>query len=78
MMVMRRLKILVGACQHTDEVSGTNRPDHHEDEEAIEPLAFIEPANVLVVGLLTDHGLDEQAHILARWKIMAQPITIPV
>ena len=46
-------------CQHTDEVSGTNRPDHHEDKEAIEPLAFIEPANVLVVGLLTDHGLDE-------------------
>ena len=46
-------------CQHTDEVSGTNRPDHHEDKEAIEPLAFIEPANVLVIGLLTDHGLDE-------------------
>ena len=46
-------------CQHTDEVSGTNRPDHHEDKEAIEPLAFIEPANVLVVGLLTDHRLDE-------------------
>ena len=46
-------------CQHTDEVSGTNRPDHHEDKEAIEPLAFIEPANVLVVGFLTDHGLDE-------------------
>ena len=46
-------------CQHTDEVGGTNRPDHHEDKEAIEPLAFIEPANVLVVGLLTDHGLDE-------------------
>lgn len=46
-------------CQHTDEVGGTDRPDHHEDKEAIEPLAFIEPANVLVVGLLTDHGLDE-------------------
>lgn len=46
-------------CQHTDEVSGTNGPDHHEDKEAIEPLAFIEPANVLVVGLLTDHRLDE-------------------
>ena len=46
-------------CQHTDEVRGTNRPDHHEDKEAIEPLAFIKPANVLVVGLLTDHRLDE-------------------
>lgn len=46
-------------CQHTDEVGGTNWPDHHEDKEAIEPLAFIEPANVLVVGFLTDHGLDE-------------------
>lgn len=46
-------------CQHTDEVGRTNWPDHHEDKEAIEPLAFIEPANVLVVGLLTDHGLDE-------------------
>ena len=46
-------------CQHTDEVGGTNRPDHHEDKEAIEPLAFIEPANVPVVGLLTDHRLDE-------------------
>ena len=46
-------------CQHTDEVSRTNWPDHHEDKEAIEPLAFIEPANVLVVGFLTDHGLDE-------------------
>lgn len=46
-------------CQHTDEVGRTNWPDHHEDKEAIEPLAFIEPANVLVIGLLTDHGLDE-------------------
>ena len=46
-------------CQHTDEVSGTNRPDHHEDKELIEPLAFIEPANVLVISLLADHGLDE-------------------
>ena len=54
------------ACQHTDEVSGTNRPDHHEDKEAIEPLAFIEPANVLVVGLLTDHGLDELRPVHSR------------
>ena len=46
-------------CQHTDEVGRTNWPDHHEDKEAIESLAFIEPANVLVIGLLTDHGLDE-------------------
>ena len=46
-------------CQHTNEVGRTNWPDHHEDKEAIEPLAFIEPANVLVIGLLTDHGLDE-------------------
>lgn len=53
-------------CQHTDEVSGTNRPDHHEDKEAIEPLAFIEPANVLVVGLLTDHGLDEFRPVHSR------------
>ena len=53
-------------CQHTDEVSGTNRPDHHEDKEAIEPLAFIEPANVLVIGLLTDHGLDELRSVHSR------------
>ena len=46
-------------CQHTDEVGRTNWPDHHEDKEAIESLAFIEPANVLVISLLTDHGLDE-------------------
>ena len=46
-------------CQHTDEVGGANWPNHHEDEETIKPLAFIEPANVLVVGFLTDHGLDE-------------------
>ena len=46
-------------CQHTDEVRRTDGPDHHKDEEAIEPLAFIEPANVLVVGFLTDHGLNE-------------------
>ena len=46
-------------CQHTDEVGRTNWPDHHEDKEAIEPLAFIEPANVLVVSLLADHRLDE-------------------
>ena len=46
-------------CQHTDEVGGTNRPNHHEDKEAIEPLAFIEPADVLVIGLLADHRLDE-------------------
>ena len=53
-------------CQHTDEVSGTNGPDHHEDKEAIEPLAFIEPANVLVIGLLTDHGLDELRPVHSR------------
>lgn len=46
-------------CQHTDEVGRTNWPDHHEDKEAIKPLAFIEPANVFVVSLLTDHRLDE-------------------
>ena len=46
-------------CQHTDEVGRTNWPDHHEDKEAIEPLTFIEPANVFVIGLLTDHGLNE-------------------
>lgn len=46
-------------CQHTDEVGGADWPNHHEDEETIKPLAFIEPANVLVVGFLTDHGLDE-------------------
>lgn len=54
------------ACQHTDEVGGTNRPDHHEDKKAIEPLAFIEPANVLVVGLLIDHGLDELRPVHSR------------
>lgn len=53
-------------CQHTDEVSGTNWPDHHEDKEAIEPLAFIEPANVLVIGLLADHGLDELRPVHSR------------
>ena len=53
-------------CQHTDEVGGTNRPDHHEDKEAIEPLAFIEPADVLVVGLLTDHRLDELRPVHSR------------
>ena len=47
------------ACQHTDEVGRTNWPDHHKDEESIESLAFIEPADILVVSLLTDHGLDE-------------------
>ena len=53
-------------CQHTDEVGRTNWPDHHEDKEAIEPLAFIEPANVLVIGLLTDHGLDELRPVHSR------------
>jgi len=53
-------------CQHTDEVGRTNWPDHHEDKEAIESLAFIEPANVLVVGLLTDHGLDEFRPVHSR------------
>ena len=53
-------------CQHTDKVSGTNGPDHHEDKEAIEPLAFIEPANVLVVGLLADHGLDKLRPVHSR------------
>lgn len=46
-------------CQHTDEVGRTNWPDHHEYKEAIESLAFIEPANVFVIGLLADHRLDE-------------------
>jgi len=47
-------------------IHGTNRPDHHEDKEAIEPLAFIEPANVLVICLLTDHGLDELRPVHSR------------
>ena len=54
------------ACQHTDEVGRTNGPDHHEDKEAIKPFAFIEPANVFVIGLLTDHGLDEPGSIHSR------------
>ena len=53
-------------CEHTDEVGRTNWPDHHEDKEAIEPRAFIEPANVLVIGFLTDHGLDELGSIHSR------------
>ena len=53
-------------CQHTDEVGRTNWPDHHEDKEAIEPLVFVEPANVLVIGLLTDHGLDEVGSVHSR------------
>ena len=53
-------------CQHTDEVGRTNWPDHHEDKEAIESLAFIEPANVLVISLLTDHGLDELRSVHSR------------
>ncbi len=53
-------------CQHTDEVGRTDGPDHHEDKEAIEPFAFIEPANVLVIGLLTDHGLDELRSVHSR------------
>ena len=52
--------------QHTDEVGRTNWPDHHEDKEAIKPFAFIEPANVLVIGFLTDHGLDELGSIHSR------------
>ena len=35
-------------------------------KEAIEPLAFIEPANVFVIGLLTDHGLDELRSVHSR------------
>ena len=46
-------------CQHTDEVSRTNWPNHHEDEETIKTLVFVEPVNILVVSLLTDHGLNE-------------------
>lgn len=53
-------------CQHTDEVSGTNGPDHHEDEETVKTLAFIEPVNILVVSLLTDHGLDELRSVHSR------------
>lgn len=53
-------------CKHTDEVGRTNWPNHHENKEAIEPLAFIEPANVLVVGFLTDHGLDELRTVHSR------------
>ena len=37
-----------------------------KDEETIEPLAFIEPADILVVGLFTDHGLDKFRPIHSR------------
>ena len=66
--------ILVRPASIQMKSAGTNWPNHHENK-TIEPLAFIEPANVLVVGFLTDHSWTNLGpYILARWKIMAQPI----
>ena len=53
-------------CQHTDEVCRADGPDHHEYEETIKTLAFVEPADILVVGLFTDHGLNELRPVHSR------------
>ena len=52
--------------QHTEKVSWTNGPNHHKDKETVKTIAFIQPADVLVIGALADDGLDKGSSIEAH------------
>ena len=49
--------------QHTEKVSWTNGPNHHENKETVKTIALVQPADVLVVGTLADDGLDKGSSI---------------
>ena len=52
--------------QHTEKVSGANRPNHHKDKETVKTIALIQPAYILVIGALADDGLDKGSPIEAH------------
>ena len=47
------------SCQHTEKVCWTNWPNHHKDKETVKTIALIQPANVLIIGALTDDRLNK-------------------
>ena len=52
--------------QHTEKVSWTNGPNHHEDKETVKTIALIQPADILVIGALADDRLDKGSTIEAH------------
>ena len=52
--------------QHTEKVSWTNGPNHHKDKETVKTIAFIQPADILVIGALADDRLDKGSSIEAH------------
>ena len=51
--------------QHTEKVSWTNGPNHHKNNETVNTIALIQPADILVIGALADDGLNKGSPIEA-------------
>ena len=47
------------SSQHTEKVRWTNWPNHHKNKETVKTIALIQPANVLIIGALTDDRLNK-------------------
>jgi len=54
--------------QHAEKVSWTDRPNHHEDKEALKAIALIQPADVFIIGALADNRLNKS------WTIHASQV----
>ena len=52
--------------QHTEKVSWTNGPNHHEDKETVKTIALIQPTDILVIGALADDRLDKGSSVEAH------------
>ena len=52
--------------QHTEKVSWTNGPNHHNNKETVKTIALIQPTDILVIGALADDGLDKGSPIEAH------------
>ena len=47
------------SSQHTEKVRWANWPNHHKNKETVKTIALIQPANVLIIGALTDDRLNK-------------------
>ena len=47
------------SSQHTEKVRWANGPNHHKNKETVKTIALIQPANVLIIGALTDDRLNK-------------------
>ena len=45
--------------QHAEKVGWTDRPNHHENKEALKAITLIQPADIFIIGALADDRLDK-------------------